>query len=173
MTSAAFPFTVTTTGALTTAKGLAGNGLPGSTPGTTGPRPVANSDRISPCAAGLDTVTRVKSPEWVMAGPAGSIVTSGRAIGITWAIHRQVPAPPPLRRRLVGSSATEVIRATGDNDPICPRAPRNAPVPPVIARLCPPATLGGAVTGDPGGGVPPVSPMAVMVPIWVPSLFKI
>ena len=46
--------------------------------------------------------------EWVMAGPDGSIVISGRAIGITWAIHRTVP--PPLRRRFAGSSVMEANR---------------------------------------------------------------
>ena len=158
MTSVAFPFTVTWTGALTAAKGLDGKGWPGSTLAVTGPRPVAKSDKISPCVAGLATVTREKSLEWVMAGPDGSIVTSGRAIGITWAIHRTVP--PPLRWRFAGSSVMEAFRcvttpgAAAATD-ICPRAPRNAPVPPVITKL-PPA----AAVGDPGGASPAGNPLS-------------
>ena len=74
------------------------------------------SDKISPCVAGLAAVTGEKSLEWVMAGPAGSIVTSGRAIGIKWAIHRHGPTPPPLRRRFAGSSNIDVLRATGGAD---------------------------------------------------------
>src|SRR5215469_12118790 len=77
-TSAAFPLTVTSTGELTIATGLDGNGWPGSPPDVTGPRPVAKSDRISPAPAGLDAVTREKSPECVMAGPAANIAISGR-----------------------------------------------------------------------------------------------
>ena len=52
--------------------------------------------------------------------------------------------------------------------PTCPRAPRNAPVPPVTTIL-------DTVTfeGDPGGEAPPINPLAMIVPIGVPSLFKI
>src|SRR6202140_264930 len=83
-TSAAFPFTVTSTGELTIARGLDGNGWPGSTPGVTGPRPCAKSDRTPPAVAGLAAVTREKSLEWVTAGPAGSNAISGLSIGIKW-----------------------------------------------------------------------------------------
>src|SRR5579864_3361168 len=170
-TSAAFPLTVTSTGELTIASGLDGNGWPGSTPGTTGPRPLANTDRISPAAAGLDVVTREKSPEWVMAGPAGSIAISGLSIGIKWITQRCVA--PPFTRRFAGSSVIEVLRAKGTpggggSAPTCPRAPRNAPVPPATTKLA-------RVTfeGDPGGAAPPLYPVATIVPIGVPSLFKI
>src|SRR5579872_2612640 len=87
-TSAAFPLTLTSTGELTIASGLDGNGWPGSTPGFTGPRPLAKSDRISPAAAGLDAVTGEKSLEWVTAGPPGVIAICGADIGIRWAIQR-------------------------------------------------------------------------------------
>ena len=53
-TSAGFPFTNTSTGELTTASGLVGNGWPGSRLGRVGPSPVANRDKISPAAAGLE-----------------------------------------------------------------------------------------------------------------------
>jgi hypothetical protein len=76
-TSAAFPLTVTSMGELTFAGGLDGNGWPGSTPGFTGPRPLAKRDRVSPAAAGLDVLTTEKSLEWVMAGPAGPIIIPG------------------------------------------------------------------------------------------------
>src|SRR5258708_5712434 len=59
-TSAAFPFTVTSRGEFTTARGSEGNGWPGSRPGRVGPRPVANRDKISPAAAGLEVVTSEK-----------------------------------------------------------------------------------------------------------------
>src|ERR1017187_3620873 len=80
-TPAAFPLTVTSTGELTIARGFDGNGWPGSTPGFTGPRPLANSDRISPAVAGLDAVTREKSLEWVIAGPAGTTQFQGSPVG--------------------------------------------------------------------------------------------
>ena len=81
-TSATFPLIVTSTGELTVAKGLDGNGAPGLTPGLTGPRPLANIDSISPAAAGLEAVTREKSLEWVMAGPPEDIRISGLSMGI-------------------------------------------------------------------------------------------
>src|SRR5260370_19483062 len=87
-TSAAFPFTVTSTGELTIARGLDGNGWPGSTPGVTGPRPLAKSDRISPAVAGFAAVTREKSLEWVTAGPAGRNAISGLSIGIKLTTYR-------------------------------------------------------------------------------------
>jgi hypothetical protein len=62
-------FTVTSTGELTAARGLDGNGWPGSTPGRVGPRPVANRDKISPADVGLYAETTVKSLECVTAGP--------------------------------------------------------------------------------------------------------
>ena len=120
-TSAAFPLTVTATGELTFARGLDGNGWPGSTPGLTGPRPLAKSDRISPAVAALDAVTREKSLEWVMAGPAGSIAISGLSIGIKWTTHRCVP--PPCWRRFAGSSVIEVERCKGTPGGGPPRPP--------------------------------------------------
>src|ERR1051326_753429 len=92
-TSAAFPLTVTPTGELTAARGLDGNGWPGSTPGFTGPRPLAKSERISPAAAGLDALTIEKSTEWVTAGPAGSIAISGLSMGIKCTTHLCDPPP--------------------------------------------------------------------------------
>src|SRR5689334_15660655 len=68
-TSADFPLTVTSTGELTDARRLEGNGWPGSTPGRTGPRPLIKSDRISPAVAGFEALTREKSLEWAIAGP--------------------------------------------------------------------------------------------------------
>ena len=107
-----------------------------------------------------------------MAGPAGSIAISGLSIGIKWTTYRCIP--PPLRRRFAGSSVMEAPRwlATPGGFAaisICPRAPRKAPVPPVIAKLLPPV----AVKGAPGGAEPPANPVVTMVPIGVPSLFKI
>src|SRR5579862_5057034 len=147
-------------------------GCPGSTAGTVGPSPVANRDKISPAAAGLDEVTREKSLECVTADPLAVAIICGADIGMRWATHRC--APPPLRRRFAGSSVIEADRWTdppgaGATTPICPRTPRNAPVPPVIAKLLPPVT----VKGDPGGASPPGNPSATMVPIGVPSLFRI
>ena len=72
-TSAGFPFTVTVTGELTAAVEFDGNVSPGSTAGTVGPRPVAKSDKTSPEAAGFDSLTSVKSLEWVTAGPFGVV----------------------------------------------------------------------------------------------------
>src|SRR5215510_13191324 len=66
-TSAFLPFTVTATGELTCTTPSVGNGWPGSTPGTVGPRPVACTIKISPALAGLAEVTGVKS-EWNTAG---------------------------------------------------------------------------------------------------------
>src|SRR5260370_15581983 len=107
-----------------------------------------------------------------MAGPLGVITTSGRNIGIKYTTYRILP--PPFIRRLAGSS---VIDSLGLGIvwgvapwPNCPRAPRNAPVPPTIALLpwvC--------ARGDPGDGkpTPPPSPAAMMLPIGVLSVFKI
>src|SRR5260370_18974604 len=81
-TSAEFPFTFTSMGELTTASGLAGKGCPGSTAGTVGPSPVANRDKTSPTEAGLDEVTREKSPEWGKAGPPGVTTICCADIGI-------------------------------------------------------------------------------------------
>src|SRR5579871_5172076 len=82
-TSAAFPFTVTATGELTTARGVDGNVWPGLSAGRVGPKPVANSVRISPAAAGLEAVTSEKSAEWVTAGPPGVTATPGTDCGTT------------------------------------------------------------------------------------------
>src|SRR5215470_9398320 len=56
-TSAGLPFTLTSTADVTTARGLEGKGLPGSTSGCVGPRPVANSVSTSPGMTGLAAVT--------------------------------------------------------------------------------------------------------------------
>src|ERR1700730_1763126 len=61
ITSAAFPFTVASTGEFTTARGSDGNDLPGSIAGFVGPRPVAVRISISPARAGLAAVTGEKS----------------------------------------------------------------------------------------------------------------
>src|SRR5271170_2143397 len=74
-TSADFPFTVTSMGELTTARGLDGNGWPGIRLARVGPRPVANRDRISPAAAGLEALTSEKSLVWTMAGPPAVVTT--------------------------------------------------------------------------------------------------
>jgi hypothetical protein len=63
-TSAAVPFTVTSSGEFTTAGGLDGNGSPKSTLGTVGPNPLANSDSVSPGVAGFPPVTGVELPAW-------------------------------------------------------------------------------------------------------------
>src|SRR5215510_7267503 len=68
-TSASFPFTVTSTGELTTARGLDGKGWPGMTPERVGPRPVANKAKTSPAVAGLDALTCMKALDCVTAGP--------------------------------------------------------------------------------------------------------
>ena len=87
-TSAEFPFTFTSMGELTVAAGLDGKGCPGSTAGTVGPSPVANRDKTSPAAVGLDEVTREKSLEWVTAGPLAVVTICGADMGIRWAIQR-------------------------------------------------------------------------------------
>ena len=117
-------------------------------------------------------MTREKSLEWATAGPPGVITICGADIGIKWTTYRCVP--PPLRRRFAGSSDMEAPRweATPGGfatNSIWPRAPRNAPVPPVIAKLLPPVALKGA----PGGAEPPPNPFVTIVPIGVPSLFRI
>src|ERR1700730_8716564 len=60
-TSAGFPFTVTSSGELTSCAGLSGNGVPGVRPGCVGPRPVAVTMSTSPDRAGLAGVTGEKS----------------------------------------------------------------------------------------------------------------
>src|SRR5438552_986046 len=81
-TSAEIPFTFTSMGELTVAAGLDGKGCPGSTAGTVGPSPVANRDKTSPAAAGLDEVTGEKSLEWVTPGPVPVVMICGADIGI-------------------------------------------------------------------------------------------
>src|ERR1041385_15848 len=80
--------------------------------------------------------------------------------------------PPPFWLRLEGSSVMDAVRsevAPGKRTlltPPWPRAPKNAPVPPTIARLRPP-------TGGPGGmGDPLFSPIVIIVPTGVPSLCR-
>ena len=95
------------------------------------------------------------------------IRTCGTTVGITSRMNR--PFPPPLMRRLAGSSVIEAARGLlPAPEPAWPRAPRNAPVPPMIAQLLPCNT-----DGAPGGALPPASPVAAMLPIGVPSLFRI
>src|SRR5262245_2297084 len=80
--------------------------------------------------------------------------------------------PPPFWRRLAGSSVIDAERfrilCGSRAAPYWPRAPRNAPVPPTIAKF-PPLWAKGA----PGGGGPPFGPKATMVPIGVPSGLRI
>lgn len=82
-TVAASPLTVTVSGELTGCSGLAGNALPGSTPGLVGPRSLANRDRVSPLAAGLAALTNEKSLECVTAGAPPAVTTVGQTHGIT------------------------------------------------------------------------------------------
>src|SRR5262245_64348407 len=96
-TSADFPFTVTSTGEFTTARGLDGNGWPGRRLARVGPSPVANRDKISPAAAGLDPLTSEKSSVCVIAGPFGVATTVGQNIGITYSV--KTTWPPPFIRR--------------------------------------------------------------------------
>src|SRR5258708_37636152 len=72
-------------------------------------------------------------------------------------------------RRLAGSSAIEAARMGSVFPPVpsCPRAPRNAQLPPTIAQ----SPLRTAA-GEPGVA-PPLIPRATMVPMGVPSLFRI
>src|SRR6266702_2357225 len=100
ITSAGPPFTVTCTGELIWNVESAGNGWPGSTPGTVGPRPVASTINTSPALAGFAAVTGEKS-EWNTAGPLVIVTICGTDIGIKWATYRCVP--PPLLRRSAGS----------------------------------------------------------------------
>src|SRR5215472_8170160 len=125
-------------------------------------------DNISPAAAGFDVVTREKSFECTTAGPAAVMTMVGADIGMIVSTHRTFP--PPLIRRLAGSSVIDAIRKGTVVPPLptIPRAPRNAPVPPTIAQ--PPFPW---AVGDPGEGGPPDSPKATIVPTSVPSLFKI
>ncbi len=85
-TSAAFPLTFTSTGELTAAKGLDGKGTLAQdrlrAPSAVGPSPVANRDKTSLAAAGLDAVTREKSLEWVTAKPLEVVKICGADIGI-------------------------------------------------------------------------------------------
>src|SRR6266511_1609180 len=107
-TSAACPFTVTATGELTCSLASVGNGWPGLTPGTVGPRPVACTIKTSPALAGFAAVTGERSA-WNTAGPLTAVTICGTDIGIKWITHRCVP--PPLLRRFAGSSVIEVPRA--------------------------------------------------------------
>src|SRR5262245_950770 len=97
-TSAGFPFTATSMGEFTTAGGSDGNGWPGSIPGRVGPSPVANSDRISPAAAGRDALTGEKSLECVIAGTPELVAISGRDDGITYMVN--MTWSPRFTRRL-------------------------------------------------------------------------
>src|SRR5437870_10745849 len=75
-TSAGVPFSVTSSGELTTCTGLSGNGTPGLRPGRVGPRPVAVTMSVSPARAGLAAVTGEKSA-WNTAGAPAALTTSG------------------------------------------------------------------------------------------------
>src|SRR6202162_3144334 len=110
-TSAAFPLTVTSAGELTTASGLDGKGCPGSTAGTVGPSPVANRDKTSTAADGLDAETREKALEWVTARPLEVVKMCGADIGIKCSTYCCVP--PPLRRRFAGCSVIEAAPSEG------------------------------------------------------------
>src|SRR5437899_702748 len=107
ITSAGLPFTVTSTGELTWSSESFGNGWPGSTPGTVGPRLVASTINTSPALAGFAAVTGEKS-EWNTAGPLAVVTICGTDIGIKWTTHRC--DPPPFLRRFAGSSVIEVAR---------------------------------------------------------------
>src|SRR5260370_29832831 len=89
------------------------------------------------------------------AGRLTVITRCGRNIGINW--RTNLTRPPPLRRRFAGSSVIEAARMGVDcavtELPYCPRAPRNAPVPPTIAKL--PCVID---NGPPAGGEPAAGP---------------
>src|ERR1700747_3584147 len=155
-----------------TARGLEGKGWPGSRLVRVGPRPVANSDKISPAVAGFAGLTSEKSFEWTTAGPPAVTAISGRDRGTTNRTNRT--SPPPFRRRLAGSSVMEAVRALTAPfnrlflPPLWPRAPKKAPVPPTIAKFWPD-------TDGPGGaGDPLFNPLTIMLPTGVtPSLCRI
>ena len=63
-TSELLPLRLTAKGEFTTARGLEGKAWPGSRLARVGPRPVANSDKISPAVAGFEALTSEKSFEW-------------------------------------------------------------------------------------------------------------
>src|SRR4030081_2447773 len=94
-------------GELTDAGGLGGNAPPGSTPGFVGPRPLTYAYSFSPGAAGFDAVT-ISLFACATRGVPPVVRTIGRFIGVTWNTHRA--RPPPLRRRLAGSSTIDAIR---------------------------------------------------------------
>src|SRR5260370_4575593 len=88
-------------GELTACTGSAVKGFPGSTPGRVGPRPEAKRVRISPDFAGFAAVTRLKSPEWTMAGPVAGLTVSRRHIRAKGGIS--VGFPPPQNPLFDGS----------------------------------------------------------------------
>src|SRR4051812_9739554 len=80
-TSAGLPFTVTSSGELTSWIGVSGNGVPGARPGRVGPRPVTDRIRVSPARPGLVAVTGEKSP-WNTAGPLAVVTISGEPVAV-------------------------------------------------------------------------------------------
>src|SRR5271155_668186 len=92
---------------------------------------------------------------------------AGGARGIR--VSRKLRVPPPKALRIEGSSATEAARPVTVicEKPAWPRIPRYAPVPPVIAIVR--AAVGDSPAGEPGGGGPKHTSLAMIVPIGVPS----
>jgi hypothetical protein len=107
-TSAAVPFTVTSSGEFTTAGGLDGNGSPKSTLGTVGPNLLANTDSVSPGVAEFPPVTGVELLACRITALRFVVTISGRTIGMIARSHRTLP--PPLRRRFAGSSVIDAAR---------------------------------------------------------------
>ena len=100
---------------------------------------------------------------WLSSSGAGQCRSNGQTC------RTILTTPPPFTRRLAGSSVTEASRGVHEPVPAaCPRAPRNAPVPPVTIRL--ERTNDG---GAPGGGAPLKSPWMKMVPTATPPSVKI
>src|SRR5215469_11067219 len=82
----------------------------------------------------------------------------GKTVTILWDF------PPPLIRRLAGSSVTDAMRALPPPEPDVPRTPANAPVPPMTAKFTPVWD-----EGDPGGAAPLDSPRAMILPTGFPT----
>ena len=99
--------------------------------------------------------------------PAPLLRIVGGTSGIR--VSRKLRVPPPRTLRIEGSSVTEAARpvAVICDKPACPRIPRNAPVPPVIAIVL--AAVGDSPDGEPGGGGPKPIRVAMIVPTGVPS----
>jgi hypothetical protein len=95
-------------GEFTTARGLTGNGWPGSPAELVGPKPVAMMLKTSAGRAGLAAVTCEKSLACSTSGPDPLLRMAGGTSGIK--VSRKLRVPPPRTLRMAGSSATEAAR---------------------------------------------------------------